>query len=165
MAKYSKEFKESIISKMMPPQNKAVSEIATETGIPEVTLYTWRRKAREGGFAVPSGQTKSERWSTQDKFHVVLESASLSETELAKYCREKGLYVEQVKAWKDACLQANGGIAQESARLQKELKEKEQAYRKLQKELDIKEKALAETAALLVLRKKLHAIWGDDKDV
>jgi hypothetical protein len=27
-----------------------------------------------------------------------------------------------------------------------------------------KDRALAETAALLVLRKKMHAIWGEDED-
>ena len=49
--------------------------------------------------------------------------------------------MEQAKAWKDACLQANGGVAQEAARLQKELKQKERENRKLQEELDIKERA------------------------
>ena len=34
----------------------------------------------------------------------------------------------------------------------------------LKRELRRKEKALAETAALLVLRKKMHAIWGEDAD-
>ncbi|WP_156779553.1 hypothetical protein [Desulforamulus reducens] len=34
----------------------------------------------------------------------------------------------------------------------------------LQKELKRKEAALAETAALLVLRKKAQAIWGDPED-
>lgn len=88
----------------------------------------------------------------------------LSEIGLATYYREKGLFVEQVKAWKDACLQANGGVAKEAARLQKEPKEREKEYKGLQKELNIKEKALAETAALLVLRKKANAIWGDGED-
>jgi hypothetical protein len=34
----------------------------------------------------------------------------------------------------------------------------------LKKELNRKEKALAETAALLVLQKKVHEIWGSDED-
>ena len=34
----------------------------------------------------------------------------------------------------------------------------------LEKELQRKEKALAETAALLVLQKKVQAIWGDPED-
>ena len=60
--------------------------------------------------------------------------------------------MEQVEAWKDACLQANGGVAQEG--LQKELKQNERENRNLQEELDIKERVLGEAAALLVLRKK-----------
>lgn len=88
----------------------------------------------------------------------------MTETELAEYARKKGLYVEQIKAWKDACMNANGGVAQEAARLTKELKAAERANKQLQKELDRKEKALAETAALLVLRKKADAIWGDPED-
>lgn len=95
---------------------------------------------------------------------IVLEAAAMSEIELSEYCRTKGLYPEQVKAWKDACVQANGGIAEEAARLNQELKKKEQENKKIIKELDRKEKALAETAALLVLRKKANAIWGDEED-
>jgi hypothetical protein len=34
----------------------------------------------------------------------------------------------------------------------------------LERELARKEKALAETAALLTLRKKAQAIWGDGED-
>jgi len=37
--------------------------------------------------------------------------------------------------------------------------------RQLERELNRKEKALAEAAALLVLRKKLNAYWGDDGEV
>jgi transposase len=88
----------------------------------------------------------------------------MSEVELAEYCRSKGLYVEQVNAWRDACMQANGGVAQEASRLQKELREKERSIKKQEKDLRRKEAALAETAALLVLRKKANAIWGDSED-
>ena len=61
-------------------------------------------------------------------------------------------------------MQANGGVAQEAARMQKELRLKERENKKLQAELRRKEAALAETAALLVLRKKADAIWGDSED-
>ena len=35
----------------------------------------------------------------------MLESAALSESELAEYCRRKGLCVEQVREWRVACEQ------------------------------------------------------------
>ena len=95
---------------------------------------------------------------------IVVETASLNEAELAEYARKKGLYVEQIKAWKDACMNANGGIAKEAARLNRELKDSQKERKKLEKELLRKEKALAEAAALLVLSKKANAIWGDPED-
>lgn len=61
-------------------------------------------------------------------------------------------------------MQANGGVAQEATRIQKELRFKERELKKLSQELRPKEAALAETAALLVLRKKADAIWGDGED-
>src|SRR5665648_21899 len=119
MAKYSEEFKYSIMTKMMPPHNQAVSVISRETGLSEATLHQWRRKARAKGIALPGGEQEVERWSTQDKFLIVVETSLLSEVELAEYCRSKGLYVEQVHSWRDACMQANGGVALEASRLQK----------------------------------------------
>lgn len=164
MAKYSEEFKYSIMTKMMTPQNQSVSAISRETGLSEATLHKWRREARAKGIAVPSGELNAERWSTQDKFLIVMETAQLSEVEMAEYCRSKGLYVEQVRAWRDACMQANGGVAQEATRLHKDLRDRDREIKRLEVELRRKEAALAETAALLVLRKKANAIWGDGED-
>ena len=164
MPRYSEEFKYSIMTRMMPPQNQSINEIARETGLSPGTLHKWKNQAKKKGIPVPNGEQKVERWSTQDKFSIVVETAPLSEAELAEYCRKKGLYVEQVQAWRDACIQANGGVAQEAARAQKALRLKDCEIKKLSKELHRKESALAETAALLVLRKKANAIWGDGED-
>ncbi len=158
---YSPELKEALLRRMLPPNNESISKISREEGISEQTLRNWRDKARKDGYAVPGKDAVPDDWSTQDKFLTVLETASMNETELAEYARKRGLYVEQIKAWKDACMNANGGIAKEAARLNKELKDSEKERRKLEKELQRKEKALAEAAALLVLSKKADAIWGD----
>jgi transposase len=61
-------------------------------------------------------------------------------------------------------MQANGNLAQETGKIQQELKQEKSRSLQLEKELRRKESALAETAALLVLRKKIHAIWGDGED-
>ncbi|RYD01541.1 hypothetical protein N752_30025 [Desulforamulus aquiferis] len=123
--RHSDEFKYSIIKRMMPPNNESVNVISRETGLSVGTLHSWKRKARANGIAVPGGESETEKWSTQDKFLIVVETASLSEIELAEYCRSKGLFVEQVQAWRDACMQANGGVAQQAAQLQKDLRQRE----------------------------------------
>ena len=164
MKHYSQEHKQSIIAKMMPPDNRRVSELADETGISQQTLYNWRQKAREEGQVVPGDGKSSERWSSADKFAVVMESTAMNEAELSEYCRRKGLYPEQVADWKVSCMQANAS-AQEIAKANREQsKQDKKRIKKLESELRRKEKALAETAALLVLQKKVQALWGDSED-
>lgn len=164
MPRYSDELKHKIMQRMMPPNNESVSQIARDSGLGEGTLYKWQKEARANGGVFPGGEKESEKWSTRDKFAIVVETATLSEIELSEYCRAKGLFVEQIEAWRDACMQANGGVAEQATKLQKELRNKERENKNLARELKRKEAALAETAALLVLRKKARAIWGDPED-
>ena len=148
----------------MPPENKAVSELARETGITEQTLYTWRRQLKNQGMPVPGDGKNPEGWSSEDKFAVVLETAALNEAELAEYCRRKGLYVEQIAAWRKACQSANANASEQARNQHEQSKEDKKRIRQLEKELHRKEKALAEAAALLVLRKKAQAIWGGKEE-
>ena len=94
----------------------------------------------------------------------MLETYAMNETDLAEYCRKKGLYKEQIDAWRSVCLNANTGELNQTKRLSKELKEEKRRTNEIEKDLRIKEKALAEAAALLLLRKKARAIWGDHED-
>ena len=158
---YSKELRDAMVAKMLPPQNQSITRISKQEGIPEATLRKWRDGARANGQAAPATDASSDEWSTEDKFLIVVETAGMTETDLAEYCRKKGLYVEQIERWKNACMQANGGVAEEANRLNKALRQKDKEFKLIEKELLRKEKALAETAALLILRKKANAIWGN----
>lgn len=162
--RYSQEQKEAIVKRMMPPNNEAVAQIAKEVGITEVTLYKWRKEARAAGVATPGNGQTSDKWNSQDKFLIVMETFAMNELELAEYCRKKGLYREQIEAWRNVCLQANGQAFDQAKQLNGALKEEQKRAKQLEKELHKKEKALAEAAALLLLRKKAQAIWGDDED-
>ena len=145
---------------MMPPGNRTVSDLAEETGISAITLYAWRKQARAAGAVVPGDGKSPEGWSSQEKFRVVLESAALSESELAEYCRRKGLYVEQVREWRVACEQANATAHERSRSEREQSKAARKRIRELERERKRDKAALAEAAALLLLRKKAEAIWG-----
>jgi hypothetical protein len=100
-----------------------------------------------------------------EKFSILIETANLNEQELSEYCRQKGLYPEQVKEWKKAAVAVIESSAKPLSRKErKELNKEKHKVKKLEKELRRKEKALAETAALLVLKKKAQAIWGEDEE-
>ncbi|ABZ83414.1 transposase, putative [Heliomicrobium modesticaldum Ice1] len=162
--KYSPEFKESIVRRMMPPENATVAELSEETGVTEVTLYKWRREARINGNATPGDGRESEQWSSEDKFLIVMETYAMNENDLSEYCRKKGLYPEQIEAWRKTCLHANARQTAESKELKTELREEKKRSKSLERDLRRKEKALAEAAALLVLQKKVQAIWGEPED-
>ncbi len=161
---YPSERKEAILRKMLPPNNKSVRELAREEGISEATLYNWRKAARAEGRLLPDGETTPAGWCSADKFAAVVETAALNEAELSAYCRERGLYPEQVQQWREACERANDWDRTQHRRLKEVRREDERRLQALERELREKEKALAETAALLVLRKKARAIWGEGED-
>ena len=76
----------------------------------------------------------------------------------------RGLFVEQIKRWKGDCLAGfQNSKKQEKATLKQARADKHE-IKKLKKDLRTKNEALAETAALLVLRKKLNAFWGKDSE-
>ncbi len=162
--RYPTERKEAVLKKMLPPNNKTIKELSQEEGISEATLYNWRKAARAEGRLMPEGDSTPAGWNATDKFAAVVETAAMNEAQLSTYCREKGLYPEQVRQWRDACEQANDWDRTQNRRLKQTRKADEIRIKELERELRQKEKALAETAALLVLRKKAQAIWGDGGD-
>ena len=141
-------------------------QFSKEEGINLSTLYSWKYKYlphNNNETGLPKSNTP-DNWSSEQKFAVVLETASLSEAELSEYCREKGIYPEQVSEWKRSCLAANQTEVQKRKQQAQERKADKKRIKELEKELKRKDAALAETAALLVLRKKLNAYWGEDED-
>jgi hypothetical protein len=87
MTKYTQEKKEHALRLMSAPQHDPVAEVAEITGVPQATLYLWRKQAREAGRVVPGDGQNPEHWSAADKLAAVLEAALLNEAELAEYCR------------------------------------------------------------------------------
>ena len=108
MPRYSEERKAAILKKLLPPHNRSVASVATEEGISNATLYSWLKQCREKGVPVPGYTQGDYEWSPDAKLAVVIETATMSETELGAYCREKGLYPEQIQQWKAACLEGAG---------------------------------------------------------
>lgn len=163
MTRYSQEQKDAIIQKMMPPHNCSVKQLSKDTGISDATLYTWRKHAKNRGHVVPGDGKNPENWSAADKFATVVETAQLNQAEMAEYCRKKGLFVEQVEQWKQVCMNATHSHKEQETQLLKQSQADKKRIKELERDLRKKEKALAETAALLVLRKKANAIWGESE--
>lgn len=157
---YPAERKAAVIARMLPPHNVPLRQLSQEEGISEGTLSRWRSEARSKGQFLPDANAGPEGWSTRDKFAAVVETAAMNETELSEYCRRRGLYREQLSAWRAACERANDWDRSAARQIARETKDDRKRIQQLERELMRKEKALAEAAALTILRKKADAIWG-----
>jgi transposase len=157
---YTEEERIALIKRTLPPSAVSITQMVRETGISKTSLRTWKEKYLPDAPAMKAGKELSSR----EKFLVVMETYSMPEINLAEHCRLKGLYVEQVKKWRESCMNANGQEQGISKELRNELQEEKKKNENLEKELNRKDKALAETATLLVLRKKLGAILGDQEE-
>ena len=150
---------------MLPPNGMSIPFLSKQENIPEGTLYAWRKQARLSGLLVAdSKKTKAESWSSSDKFSAVVETVSKNQAEISIWCRERGIYPEQLEQWRLACTQANDWQSAHQKSEKQQQKTEKNKIASLEKELRRKEKALAEAAALLVLRKKACAIWGEQED-
>lgn len=157
---YTDEEKQEILNRLQAPENESVSSISEKLDIPKSTLYSWIRKARKQGRIIPNNRSKpNSKWSKNDKIKIAMESYAMNEEELSIYCREHGLYKDTIKQWQKLMEEAF-----DTPKKSAELIEATKKNKELEKELRYKDKALAEAAALLVLRKKIKAIWRDPEE-
>ena len=167
MPRYSEAVKTDVMRPMSPPHRQSVAQISAKLGIHVVTLYNWRKAWRLQEEVVPACEKEHEVWGATDKFTVVLETAGLDATELSAYCRERGLYPEQVERWRQASQDANEKpvlTLKEQKELERLRAQDQKEIKRLKEELRRKEKALAEAAALLIASKKIQAFWGEEGD-
>ena len=172
---YSEMFKRKMIQKLTGPNAISATALSRQVDVSQTTLSKWLKNAgiepRFGSLnnTDSNGQMRQtmtpkrpEGWSPEEKLKAVLEAASLSEDQLGAFLRSKGLHETHLQQWR---LQMLNGLGKVSV----DKKPKRRAadtrrIRSLEKELKRKDKALAETAALLVLKKKVQEIWGDEDD-
>ena len=148
----------------MSPVSEMVIELSRETGITTNTLYTWRKQNRAKGVEMPGKKKKAESWSSEEKFEIVVQTYTMNEAEISEYCRKSGLYPEQIASWRQACKKANARAGEVEKSQGSAVRQEKKKVKELSRELRRKEKALAEAAALLILKKKAEALWGDHED-
>lgn len=169
---YSESFKAKMVQRLSAPNGPSQNALAAEVGVPQATLSRWVRQAgRVGPMArkkkkSPRSGKKAEKkrpadWSTEEKLRVVLEAASLPDEEVGAFLRREGIHEAQLDAWRQAVAEA---LESKPKRKGKKKSPEAKRVRELEKELRRKEKALAEAGALLVLQKKLRALWEDEDD-
>ena len=156
MARYSKEFKQMVVARLLPPESCPLERLSKELGINLATLERWRAEA----LALPQA---ARDWNGAGRLEALIVTAAMDESAKSAWCREKGLYPRELESWRSTAIEALAKPGEARATPQ-QTREDKQRIRKLEREINRKDKALAETAALLVLSKKLTEVFGEGAD-
>jgi transposase len=163
MPLYSPKQKDAVIRKMLQPDAPSVLALSSQLGISKATLYRWLNQSNSQGKTTQDTMEKRPLdWTPEERFQAVMETSALSGDELGKYVRQKGITRQQLQEWKNDCLQAIGNRTGRKPDTEK--RDLKRQITQLEREIRRKDKALAETAALLVLKKKAQELWGDYED-
>lgn len=161
--KYSIGFRNSVLRKVLPPQNRGIYSVAKEAGISPITLHSWLAKLKDGKLELDleaQEPTPAERMSSE-KLRLLLESKSLKEEALGEWLRQHGLHGEHLVLWEQ---ELEGLVTDKQQELQKEVTELKKRIKQLEREKARDQKAMAEALALLTLKKKAEALWGVDEE-
>lgn len=160
MGHLSLDAKEAIIKQALNRKDTGIKEIAHENNIGYSTLQRWLKNHRDNPSA-NNTKLKNNALSRVEKLDMIIATAGLDETDLGIYCRKQGIYNHQLQEWKQELM---SNPTQQDLKLRNELKALKAENKKLKKDLYRKDKALAETSALLVLKKKADLIWGVNEE-
>ena len=126
-----------------------------ERHIPVATLERWRADA----LAAPAAERV---WTPAARMDAIIATAAMDDASRSAWCREKGIYPQDLQKWRDAATQGVADPEEASQKVQRATQATRRRVKELERDLRRKEKALAETTALLVLQKKLDAIFHPD---
>ena len=157
---YSDKFKNRIIARMLGPGAQSANVIAKEVGVSQPTLSRWLREAKLRGRSKDEEKKRpAKRWTPEEKLRVVLSAAAVGEAGLGALLRSEGLHEADLTRFRQEALE---GLRAQSEKKPRGGSADDKRVKQLEKELRRKEKALAEAAAILVLRKKVQALWGEE---
>lgn len=158
-----------MVRRMAGPERVSATALSKKVGVSQASLSRWLSDARTvramgGGQSKQEGGAKSPRhWTAEQKLHVVMKAASLSDDEVGAFLRSEGLHEAQLEEWR--ALATDGAKAALSGSKKRTAASPEvKKIKQLERELNRKDKALAEIAALLALKKRMEEIWGDGDD-
>ncbi len=160
---YTTGFKARMIERITGSEGISANALSKETGISQPTLSRWVRDGSLGEMNKKKAK-KRRAWTATEKFRVVQQASQLSENELGEFLRREGLHASQLIEWTELVQTAALTKLAPQKRSKSKLSPEEKTIKGLEKELSRKEKALAEVTAILVLKKRIQAIWGDEGD-
>ena len=79
MSRYSAQFRNTVLKKLLPPESRSALSLAKEYNLSVANIYSWRSKMRSGTLQVDQGVQANRRRQLSEKLSLLLESQSVDE--------------------------------------------------------------------------------------
>ena len=156
MARYGQAFKDKAVARLLPPESASLEVVSREMGVSVGTLERWREDAQ-------TRPARGRAWTAGARLEAVITTAAMNEAAKGAWCREYGVYPGDLDKWRASCTTALVDPQDAPASPQATRADRKR-IKELERDLLRKDRALAETAALLVLSKKVSAIFNKGED-
>jgi transposase len=156
VARFGQAFKDRAVARLLPPESAPLEAVSLDSGVSVGTLERWRADAL-------SKASTPRVWTAAARLEAVITTAALNDAARSAWCREHGVYPQQLEGWRDSAMQALAAAGEQRAS-PRQTQDDRRRIKELERDLRRKDKALAETAALLVLSKKAEAIFNKGED-
>jgi transposase-like protein len=150
---FSVAFKQKMVQRLTGKNAVSASQLARETGVRQQNLSRWLEEARSLPTVAKKPKPVVRECTVEQKARIVAEASKLDGEELTAYLEREGVKLAEYERWRLALDEGGRASASTTKRI-----------RQLERELARKEKALAEAAALLILKKKVETLYGEDED-
>jgi transposase len=150
---FSVAFKQKMVQRLTGNSAVSASQLARETGVRQQNLSRWLQEARSLPIMTHKPKLVVREWTVEQKARVLAEASHLDGEALTAYLEREGVKLAEYEQWRIALDEGGRASASTNKRI-----------RQLERELARKEKALAEAAVLLVLKKKVETLYGEDED-
>ena len=154
---FSSTLKQSILEQITNRESESISSVCLRNNISTGTVHSWLSILKKQNSVEANDMSKT--LTVEERFNLILEYSSCTEKEQGILLRKRGLFTTDIDTLKKDMLMTskkeantiskNKDLKKENLLLQKRIKEQDSVIRK-------KDKVIAETTALLVLKKKLE---------
>jgi transposase-like protein len=150
---FSVAFKQKMVQRLTGKNAVSATQLAREMGVAQQNLSRWLQEARSLPIMADRPKAAMRVWTVEQKARVLADASQLDAEELTAYLEREGVKLAEYEQWRIALDEGGAASASTNKRI-----------RQLERELARKEKALAEAATLLVLKKKVETLYGEDED-
>ena len=96
---YSKSIVKTVLSKVLPPENRTITSVSKEFGISRETIGKWIKNYKNGIKNNMISVKSPSKLNMKEKYEFVIKASKCTDKQLGKFLRLNGIHSEHINLW------------------------------------------------------------------